>query len=141
MTKGRESLETPVKVISHCLSFQTSNLFLSSFLYPSPRFCFAEKIKGPALVARHVCQPRDLALCHPLPLLVYGMDFVLASKVSASADAAILSLGASIIFTFYWIILINVQRAIIASRQQILLRSSGFLPISVLTSKLLKSSF
>ena len=63
------------------------------------------------------------------------------SAASASADAAILSLGASLIFAFYWIVLINVQDAVIASRQEILLRSSGFLPISVLTSKLLKSSF
>ena len=89
MAKGGEFLETPVKVISHRLSFQTSNLFLSSFLYPSPGFCFAEKIKGPALVPRHVCQPRDLALCHPLSLSVYGMGFVLSFKASASADTAI----------------------------------------------------
>ena len=69
------------------------------------------------------------------------MDFVLSSEASTSADVAILSLGASLIFTFYWIILINVQRVVIASGQEILLQSSGSLPIYVLTSKLLKISF
>ena len=69
------------------------------------------------------------------------MDFVLSSEASTSADVAILSLGASLIFTFYWSILINVQRDVIASGQEILLQSSGSLPIYVLTSKLLKISF